>query len=66
MAFFLRMLGILLVLLAILSGGCSLVWTPDVFQGGVLEFWLAGIIVAAISALIARALFRSANEMDER
>ena len=55
--------GVILVLLAILSGGCSLAFSTIVFSNlsgdaGVLMIWLGGILIAALSIWGAIVLFR--------
>lgn len=55
--------GIVLLLVAILSGGCSLVFTTTVFQdlGGssdVVIIWVLGLLMCGLSLWGAIALFR--------
>ena len=63
--------GVVLFLLAILSGGCSLVFTTTIFQdlGGsadVVMIWASGLLLGALSLWGAIALFRSPAQRDER
>jgi hypothetical protein len=62
MTIFLRLLAVILFLIGLLAGGCSLFVTPIVFQDGdmgVTPIWLAGFAVGALLIWAAVAIWRS-------
>ena len=55
--------GVILILLAVLTGGCSLLFSTWVFgdlagDGSVMVLWLGGVLIAAASIWGAVALLR--------
>lgn len=64
MNFGLYLTAFLLVGIALLSGGCSVIFTPFIWQGFEPILWLiwaSGFVVAIGAALLAIKLFRNAS-----
>ena len=61
MSIFLRILAVILFLIGLLAGGCSLVVTPFVVQDGdlgIAPIWLAGFAIGALMIWGSIALWR--------
>lgn len=55
-------LGVILFGIALFAGGCSLAFTPALFEDpSFFMIWLSGIVIAVLAFLVGRQLFRHAN-----
>jgi hypothetical protein len=71
MRVFLTILSILLFCIAVLAGGCSLLFTPnflgpgwDAYTQAFAPFWLAGFAVSGAGIWLGRKLWRRRNAYD--